>query len=83
MTQEQIDFLNTKLANTISIIDSSELEGINFSIKIFNGIAYLYIESLSEVGYPWNHIELRTQIKSLDHIDRLILSIKNLIKELE
>lgn len=83
MIKEQIDFLNTKLINLFSTIDSRELDGIDFSIKIDRDIACLYIESMSEIGHPWNHIELKTKIKSLDHLDRLILAVKNLVKELE
>lgn len=83
MNKEQIDFLNNKLINLFSAMDSSELDGIDFSIKIDRNIAYLYIESIPEIGHPWNHIELKTKIKSLDHIDRLILAVKNLVKELE
>lgn len=83
MTKEQMDFLNTKLINLFSTIDSRELDGIDFSIKVRGENAYLYIESFPEEGESWNHIELKTKIKSLDHLDRLILSVKNLVKELE
>ena len=83
MTKEQIDFLNTKLINLYSTIDSRELDGIDFSIKVKGDNAYLYIESMPEEGVSWNHIELKTRIKSLDHLDRLILAVKNLVKELE
>ena len=83
MTKEQIDFLNKKMKSLYSTMDSRELDGIDFSIKVRDKYAYLYIESLPEEGESWNHIELRTQIKSLDHIDRLILAVKNLVKELE
>ena len=83
MTKEQIDFLNTKLINLYSTIDSRELDGIDFSIKVKDENAYLYIESFPVEGESWNHIELKTKIKSLDHLDRLILSVKSLVKELE
>ena len=83
MTKEQIDFLNTKLINLYSTIDSRELDGIDFSIKVKDENAYLYIESMNKTSNTWNHIELRTKIKSLDHLDRLILAVKNLVKELE
>ena len=66
-----------------SNMDSRELDGIDFSIKVRGENAYLYIESFPEEGESWNHIELRTKIKSLDHLDRLILSVRNLVKELE
>jgi len=82
MTKEQIDFLNKKLINLYLTIDSRELDGIEFIIKVKDENAYLYIESMSKTSDPWNHIELRTKIKSLDHIDRLILAIKNLVREL-
>jgi len=82
MTKEQIDFLNKKLINLFSTMDSRELDGIDFSIKVRGEHAYLYIESFPKEGESWNHIELRTKIKSLDHIDRLILSVKSLVKEL-
>ena len=42
----------------------------------------LLYESFPEEGESWNHIELKTRIKSLDHLDRLILAVKNLVKEL-
>lgn len=83
MTKEQIDFLNTKLINLYSTIDSRELDGIDFSIKVKDENAYLYIQSMNNKSNIWNHIELRTKIKSLDHLDRLILAVKNLVKELE
>ena len=83
MTKEQIDFLNTKMKSLFSTMDRRELDGIDFSIKVDRDIAYLYIESIPEIGHPWNHIELKTKIKSLDQLDRLILSVKNLAKELE
>lgn len=83
MTKEQIDFLNTKLINLFSTMDSRELDGIDFSIKVRGENAYLYIESMNKTNETWNHIELKTKIKSLDHLDRLILSVKNLVKELE
>ena len=83
MTKEQIDFLNTKLINLYSTIDSRELDGIDFSIKVKDENAFLYIESMNNTSNIWNHIELKTRIKSLDHLDRLILAIKNLVKELE
>ena len=82
MTKEQIDFLNTKLINLFSTMDSRELDGIDFSIKVRGENAYLYIESFPVEGESWNHIELKTKIKSLDHLDRLILAVKNLAKEL-
>lgn len=83
MTKEQIDFLNTKLINLYSTIDSRELNGMDFSIKVKDENAYLYIESMGKTSNTWNHIELKTKIKSLDHLDRLILAVKNLVKELE
>jgi hypothetical protein len=83
MNKEQIDFLNNKMTDIFSTIDSRELDGIDFSIKIKNDKAVLYIESFPEEGESWNHIELRTELKSLDHLDRLILAVKNLVKELQ
>lgn len=80
MTKEQIDFLNTKLINLYSTIDSRELDGIYFSIKVSGENAYLFIDSMPNL---WNRIELKTKIKSLDHLDILILAVKNLVKELE
>ena len=82
MTKEQIDFFNTKLRDIYSTIDSRELDGIAFSIRVKNENAYLYIESMNKTNETWNII-FKTRIKSLDHLDRLILSIKNLFKELE
>ena len=82
MNKEQIDFLNKKLINLYSTIDSRELDGIDFSIKVKDENAYLYIQSINNTSNIWNHIELKTRIKSLDHLDRLILAVKNLVKEL-
>ena len=82
MTKEQIDFLNKKFINLFSTMDSRELDGIDFSIKVKNENAYLYKESMNKTSSTWNHIDLRTKINSLDHIDRLILAIKNLVREL-
>jgi hypothetical protein len=82
MNKEQIDFLNNKMTDIFSTIDSRELDGVDFSIKIKNRYAVLYIDSFTEESESWNHIELRTKLKSLDHLDRLILAVKNLVKEL-
>lgn len=82
MNKEQIDFLNNKMTHIFSTIDSRELDGIDFSIKIKGKKAILYIESFQEESELRNHIELRTTLKSLDHLDRLILVVKNLVKEL-
>lgn len=83
MNKEQIDFLNNKLNDCLKIIDCQELKGVDFKIKEKDGNAIIFITINDNNNYIWKSINLKTRIKSLDHLDRLILAVKNLVKELE
>ena len=82
MNQDQLNIIKNKLL--YNTMDNGELDNCEFILFEKGGFLYLNINSRGIICKDyWSCIDIKIQPKSLDHVDKIIIAIKQLVKELE
>lgn len=82
MNQDQLNIIKNKLLYNTT--DNGELDNSEFILFEKGGFLYLNINAKGIICKDyWSCIDIQIQPKSLNHVDRLIIAIKQLVRELE